>query len=164
MSEPQPSFRDLYERHSGPLFRFLIRFTENPEAAEELLHDIFVELLRGSYRPEPGSSVQSWLYTVARNRGLNYRRRPLGEPLEALPSEPEAPWKEQPETRAIDRDLGARLRALEPSLPEELRETWQLRKQGLDYAQIASRLAVPVGTVKSRFFRLVRLLQEEFVR
>ncbi len=158
-------FRRVYDRYSGPLFRFLYRFTGDSQAAEEIVHDIFVQLLSGKYSGDPDSTLKSWLFAVAKNRGLNYtkrnqpHRRGVGNGAAVL----ERVLSSQDlEAEIVNSSLLTRLSVAEKSLPFDLSETWALRKTGLDHRQIAARLSIPVGTVKSRFSRLVTLLKSEF--
>ena len=159
------AFRQVYDRHAGPLFRFVYRFTENREAAEEILHDTFIQLLSGKFKADSDSetngSLKSWLYTVARNRSLNYRKK-LSYEVKDDATIAEAASVHDQEDHTITADLMRRLAFAESGLPQDLSETWHLRKQGVDNAEISKRLSIPVGTVKSRFFRLVEHLKREF--
>lgn len=159
-SEPEKVFRVLYDRHSSILLRFIFRFTANQHIAEEILHDVFLELLNGNFAEFTSGGVKSWLFTVAKNKSLNNQRRQQREVSESNPAEL---------TDATDLEARTdvsfslkRLNDSEKSLPSDLLETWQLRRQGLDYQQIADQLSIPIGTVKSRFHRLVSYLRKEF--
>lgn len=156
IDRPEQTFRVVYERYSGMLLRFIYRFTGNREAAEEILHDIFAQLLDGKFKPQMDGTLKGWLFTVARNKSLNVLKS-QARPVHIL--EPEA--ETGPEARLIEYAQMKRLHAAEAALPEDLKQTWSLRKQGLDYREIAERLALPLGTVKSRFSRLVEFLKEE---
>ena len=57
--------------------------------------------------------------------------------------------------------FNAKFRECENNLSTDLRETWNLRKDGFDYQEIADRLSIPLGTVKSRFHRLTLILRKE---
>jgi RNA polymerase sigma factor (sigma-70 family) len=70
--------------------------------------------------------------------------------------------EENLESRSIQTELMEKLEHAEQALPTDLQQTWKLRKQGLDYQQIANKLAIPIGTVKSRFHRLTEHLKKEF--
>ena len=135
----------VYSRFGEPLYRFIFRFTGNREAAEEILHDTFIQLVDGKFSGNE-NEVKNWLYTVARNKALNHLKRqrvPVAIVFE-------------PNERLLQ------LQAAEGALPEDLKQTWELRKDGLDYQEIAETLSIPVGTVKSRFFRLVKFMKKEF--
>lgn len=156
----EQAFRQLYDRYSGPLFRFIYRFTGNQEHAEEILHDVFTQLLQQKYRTDENSNLKSWLYTLAKNKGLNHLKKSSQEMAV------EAPLKQTVDQLNIEhefsnRQISRQLALAEQRLPSELQLTWNLRKQGLDYQEIAQRLAIPVGTVKSRFHRLVEYLKKE---
>jgi RNA polymerase sigma factor (sigma-70 family) len=156
-SDPEAAFRLLYDRYSGPLLRFLYRFMASQARSEEILHDVFLEILKinaGDFQP---GSFKSWLFTVAKNKALNSQRRYAREISVLNLHEFEAPEGDSgPREAAL-----SRLAISETRLPADLRETWRLRREGLGYQQIAERLAIPLGTVKSRFHRLVLVLREE---
>lgn len=157
--QPSVYLRAAYDRYSGPLLRFIYRFTENREAAEEILQDIFEQLLSGKFHTSSGS-LKAWLFTVAKNKSLNYIGKSAYKLSERLVED--VHFNEDCiETRLIQSNLLRQLASAEASLPEDLNLTWNLRKEGLDYRQIADRLSIPVGTVKSRFFRLVEYLKKE---
>lgn len=153
--------RTLYERYAGKLYGFIYRFTANQELAEEILHDIFAELLAGKMRIEGEGALKGWLYTVAKNKSLNHLKKTSREVID-LNSIEEAGSESGLESESASENLLRVLSAAEKSLPKDLYQTWDLRKRGMDYQQIASALAIPVGTVKSRFHRIVRLLRKEF--
>jgi RNA polymerase sigma-70 factor (ECF subfamily) len=161
LKNPEQAFRAVYDRYASPLFRFIFRFTANNEQSEEILHDIFTQLLSGKFRPHADTHLKSWLYTLAKNKSLNHMKKStfeIRDPslLELAPSEVDL------ESATINDGLLQKLSRAEETLSPDLQQTWSLRKQGLDNQQIADQLSIPVGTVKSRFHRLVEYLKEEF--
>jgi len=155
------AFKLLYDRHSGPLFRFVYRFTLNNQIAEEILQDIFTQLLSGKFVVGVDANLKSWLYTLAKNKSLNHLKRSSfemsqEEVLRSVSSD------QNLETEVIEKNFISRLDMAGALLPAEIQATWNLRKEGLDYQQIADRLSIPLGTVKSRFHRLVEILKKEF--
>lgn len=155
---PEANFHAVYGRYSGPLFRYLYRFTGNNQSSEEILHDIFVELMNGKFRSSDQGSLKAWLFTVAKHRGLNLRKKSFRETKEDMSL---VSSERNLEDETIQSNLLSSLAKAESRLPADLQETWNLRKRGLDYQQIAEALAVPVGTVKSRFSRLVEFLRKD---
>src|SRR5687767_15879776 len=72
----------LFERYHLPLFDFLARVTGDRTAAEDLVQDVFVRILkyRATYRD--GGSFETWLFRIARNaRADHFRRRMVTESL-----------------------------------------------------------------------------------
>src|SRR5262245_40105256 len=86
-----PALGQLYDRHAGLLLRILTRILGNPDEAEDVLHEVFLEIWEraGDYEPTRGS-VRAWLVMRARSRGLD-RLRALGRartaPLPVLSSD-----------------------------------------------------------------------------
>ncbi len=64
----------LYEAHRGELFGFLIRMTRDREAAEELLQDAFIRLIREARAGRMPDEVRPWLYRVAANAAISRNR------------------------------------------------------------------------------------------
>jgi RNA polymerase sigma factor (sigma-70 family) len=154
----------LFERHHLVLFDFLSRMTGNSTAAEDLVQDIFVRILkyRATYRDD--GRFDTWLFKIARNARADYfrTRRPV-EPIadEAL---------ERPETAAgparqleHGRDVMRLKRAL-LMLRDDKRELIVLaRYREMTHEEIASILGVDTGAVKVRLHRAVRELREIFL-
>jgi RNA polymerase sigma factor (sigma-70 family) len=155
----------LFERHHLALYDFLTRLTGDRAAAEDLVQDIFVRVLRyrATFRDE--GRFETWLYRIARNaRADHFRNRRVSEPLDqAVLERPErAPG---PARRLeVDRDR-ARLRRALLMLREDKRELIVLaRYQDLRYEQIAEILGVEVGAVKVRVHRAIRELRDIFLQ
>lgn len=153
-------FKALYDRHSGPLFRFIYRFTLNRQITEDLLQEIFTQFFSGKYQYDEGGSLKSWLYTVAKNKSLNHLKKMSFE-VSGLKNLDSFRSDQNIEESLIEKNLISALQLAEGQLPTEMKETWKLRKAGLDYKQISNELSIPVGTVKSRFHRLVEILKKE---
>jgi DNA-directed RNA polymerase specialized sigma24 family protein len=67
----QSAFLLLYERHRTRIFRFLYRFLSSAQMAEELTHDCFIGLVRGSEDSQFGLLFRSRLYLAARTLAMN---------------------------------------------------------------------------------------------
>ena len=154
----------LFERHHKRLFEFLTRLTGDRHAAEDLVQDIFVRILkyRSTYRD--GGSFETWLYRIARNARADFFRS--RKPLAPIDDE----VLERPETSAgpirrleAERDRARLERAL-MMLREDKRELIVLaRFSGMKHEQIAELLGIDVGAVKVRIHRAVRELREIFL-
>jgi RNA polymerase sigma-70 factor (ECF subfamily) len=166
--------RELYRRHCHPILRFAAAMTDSRAAAEDIVHDTFVELLHrpGNYDPSR-ASLRAYLYGIARHR-ISRSLRPLvpsgltgddgaqpgsagGEPLE-LAAAAGTPEEQAERAQDIER-LRAAIRAL-PLLYREVIAWCDLEE--VPYAMVADILDCPIGTVRSRLHRARALLAEAF--
>jgi|GEM_PF-3197601 len=161
-TNPHGELHKVYQRYSGPLFRLVYRFTGNREGTEEILHDVFTELLAGKFQNQVHATLKDWLFTVAKNKSLNAKKKRTREILDNDQIAATVDFKDL-ESDTIQQNLQTVLVAAEKTLPNELLETWSLRKQGFDHQTIGEKLDIPIGTVKSRFHRIVELLRKEIV-
>lgn len=159
----QNAFEVIFNRHSGVLFSYVYRFTLNQQAADEIVQDVFTELLLGRFNETLEGSLKSWLFTVARNKSLNHIKKQSYE-VKSDSSIAEKKDIVDLEENLIQSQLLGRLQLSESILPPEILKTWNLRKQGFDNNEISKQLSIPIGTVKSRFFRLVEIIKEEFLK
>ena len=145
------------DRFRLPVWHIAYRFASNPDDADELTQDIFMRLVTvlPSYRPS--GALGAWIRQVATNVAIDAYRRRRRTPLllsdEEIPETP-VPAARQPDAIAERREEAARVRQLVDGLPSELAEPLILRDlMDCDYPEIAERLAIPLGTVKSRIHR-----------
>ncbi|MBU6402794.1 MAG: sigma-70 family RNA polymerase sigma factor [Verrucomicrobia bacterium] len=157
----------LYERHRGPLFNFFVRLTGSTQAGEDLVHDVFLRMLKYRHTFEARKRFTTWMYQVARNAHFDsWRKRQHEVPLEAggvdtgeaLPSQEPAPDARLAHSQEI-----ALLQEALAGLPVESREVLVLsRFQHLKYEEIATVLDCGVGAVKMRVYRALKELRERF--
>lgn len=150
----------LYDRHAAVLLALGVRIVRARREAEDLLHDVFLELWRhaGDYQPERGS-VKSWMLLRMRSRCLDRVRSHGYSRVVALDAEPVRGGVTELDERRLD---GARLKSLLERLPPGQREVLALGYfEGLSFSEIASQLDIPLGTVKSRVSAAMQTLRKE---
>ena len=157
------AFEALYDRYSRLVFSTAYRVLGDSHSAEDVVQDVFVRLWRHPerYVAERGRFL-GWMLSVTRNRAIDEvrsrRRRPLNESQVGNPEEggsitddtaSEAAAREMAGTELVDQREMVRAALLE--LPEEQRMAIELAYySGLTQAEIAEKLATPLGTVTTR--------------
>jgi RNA polymerase sigma-70 factor (ECF subfamily) len=152
------AFAELVRRHQRPLLNFF-RHCGVSRDAEDLVQLTFVRLYRYRDRYTPRAKLTTFLYLLARQVWIDelrrrHREERLRRGLEAEPA---------PDTGAADRPENGRMDVAQAlaALPEGLRLVVVMSiYQHLPYAEIATALRIPVGTVKSRMFNALRQLRQ----
>jgi len=158
LARENDAWSEIVARYRRRVFHIAYKFTSKHDQAEDLTQDIFVKLLRSLDKFHRDANFGTWLTSVARHycidhyRASKREREVLVEDLVAFDHAPAASGNPQ---RALeDRDTKTLLRRGLDQLPPKLREAVVLRDlQGLTYQEMASRLGLPEGTVKSRINR-----------
>ena len=148
MAEGDPTgLAGLYERHASLLLGLAMRIVKERREAEDLLHDVFLEAYRRAkdFDPRRGKA-RTWLAIRMRSRALDMMKsarvsRNAGDAgLEVVVDEREVVSPDHARIRAMLGDLG----------PEQRRVLELAYFEGLSCTEIADRVEIPVGTVKSR--------------
>lgn len=145
------AFARLFEHFAPRLKAYLMRAGAPPGAAEDFAQDAMLTVWRKADLFDPRrASAATWIFTIARNRRLDALRResrPLPVPEMSLaPEEPE-----QPDAQLSEAEEAARLNAAMTDLSPEQLEVLRLAFfQGDAHSEIARKLNLPLGTVKSR--------------
>lgn len=148
----QSALARLYDRNAGLLLAAALRVLRDRREAEDLLHDLFLEVWRcaGDFDPRRGNA-RSWLMLRARCRAVDRRRSPR---LSRMDSLDDGAWRPEPVAPVEVAELApdaARARDALQSLPDEQRLVVEMGVfDGLSSSEIAQALGVPIGTVKSR--------------
>ncbi len=156
----EDAVRALYARYGGLVFTVANRVLGDRERAEEVTQHTFLQAWRNADSFEPGRAFAPWLATIARRAAIDVqrreRRRPAGALDDADAGDP-ALVTLPPSAEQIEAVWDVRA-AIDDLVPEE-REVVRLQHlEGYSHAQIAERLGVAVGTVKSRSHRAHRRL------
>lgn len=145
----------LYDRHAPLLLALGVRIFSDRREAEDVLHDVFVEVWKraGDYDPGRGS-VKTWLALRMRSRCLDRVRSAAYSRARALSDSGHGDGDRASHAARADVEGApdrSRVRAALAGLSDEQREVLELGYfEGLSSAEIAARVGVPVGTVKSR--------------
>ena len=155
------AFDNLFYRYRDGIYRLGMAITKDPSAAEEIVVDTFARAHRAIERLEPDDSLRPWLYRVAVN--LSYNRRPrkgvtfssLDDGTDDLAAEGESPSDaaERTERRRVV------LECVDTLGPKHKIVVVLHYLNGLNLAEIAEIVEVPVGTVKSRLHYALRKLR-----
>ena len=148
------------------LLRFAWSLTHDGESAEDLAQETIARALASQWRFQPGTNLKAWLFRILRNIHLNVLRAAGTHPtlvsIEELVVEPAGPHEQYPnpvEARVIERAELRRIADVYRTLPPTFAVPLFLTAvEELSYAEAASILDIPVGTVMSRVYRARRLL------
>jgi len=157
----EDAFTQLYWRNQAQIYRFALRMTGRAWAAEEIVQDVFMTLVREPKKYDAARGpLGAFLYGIARNRVMKHLERQPREfsfeqknaegdakAIEAADNHTPAHWAEVRERRE-------RVRSAVLSLPPEFRETVVLCElEEMSYEEAAQVLECPIGTVRSRLHR-----------
>ncbi|SBT38837.1 RNA polymerase sigma factor [Micromonospora narathiwatensis] len=154
------AFRQLFDDHARSVYNHGFRLTGDWSVAEDVVSLTFLEAWRLRDRVDVGGeagALRPWLLGIATNVARNVRRatRRYAGALARLPPPEVVPdFAEEVAGRLRDRERLARVRTALAALRQPEREVLALCVwSGLDYAEAAAALGVPVGTVRSRLSR-----------
>ena len=178
------AFAVLVRRHQSPLYNFALRHLGSGPAAEEVVQDAFVRVVKNAGDFKHEARFSTWLYTIARNlctdeaRKRVHRKHPsLDQPRRGTEAagptlgEQTADGRANAEGAAVSAEIRARVVDALATLPEEQREVFLLREvSGLSFKDIAEVVGAPENTIKSRMRYALERLQgalsefEEYAR
>jgi len=148
---------ELYHRYGDRLYRFGFRLLGDVGLAEELVQECFVRLWRTAGRFDVSRGpVAAYLFVMARSIAADLRKRPSSRPLAAV-EETQAPAQPDDADRIVEILM---VKDALDSLSAAHREVLMLvHAEGLTQSQIAERLGLPLGTVKTRMFHGLKALR-----
>jgi RNA polymerase sigma-70 factor, ECF subfamily len=156
----ETAFARLCDVFAGPVLGEALRHLADRAAAEDVTQEVFLRIWRNARTFDPvRGSAEAWIATIARNAArdaLRRRRTTVDEAVEER-SDPAA----DPPADVANAAESLVLQAAVAELPPPQREVIELAYwRGLSQAEIAERLALPLGTVKTRTRRGLALLAE----
>ncbi len=172
----------LFQRYRRPLFTFICRMLDGDRAAaEDLLQEIFLKILKARDLYDPRQKFSTWLFAIARNHCLNVlRSRGYRDDQETVSLEAAAPADPEPAARPAEERIAAPAGGTVPTerreaahfldlalqtLPPTHREVFLLRAvEGFSHLETAQILRLSAGNVRIHYLRARQLLQKELTR
>ena len=149
------AFEAIVLRYQDRIYNLCRYMLQDPRDAQDAAQDVFLKAYRGLKDFRPDSSLYTWLYRIAVNTCLDYRRKSRREALRNEPLTEDLPSDEPfPDQLYESREIRESIQLALQKLPEKLRAAIVLREiEELSYEEIAEVLHTSVGTVKSRISR-----------
>lgn len=164
----RPALEELLKRHQGQVYRFAMKMCRGPQDAEDVLQETLLSAARSLPDFRGGSSLSTWLYTIARSYCIKKQRvgkftpeRVHGADAESLQLRDPG---QLPDEVAAGQEVEEALRQAVMELEPMYREVLVLRDmEGLTAPEVAEALGVSVDAVKSRLHRARKSVRDALV-
>ncbi|MUG65175.1 sigma-70 family RNA polymerase sigma factor [Paenibacillus campinasensis] len=159
--------RELFDAYNKDVYRTCYYMLRNAQDAEDLCHDVFVTVFRQDWRNV--GHIRAWIMRITMNHCLNLLRRNQTQrekqsQVEWLHEQTAAAVKSV-DTVVLERAAAAEWEHLLRQLPDKLMSVITLRYIGeLSISEIAETLNIPVGTVKSRIHKALKIMRKKLER
>ncbi len=158
------AFELLYNRHRGPLYRYILRQVHDDATANDLYQGSWEKIIRARASYKATAPFQAWMYRIAHNHVMDFFRR--SRPVSEMPPDEIAASNPGPEELLVDATLKTGLHAAVNGLPVEQKDVLLLKLEaGLDLQTIADVTGVNRETAKSRLryavAKLAKTLREQ---
>ncbi|MDH4155767.1 MAG: RNA polymerase sigma factor [candidate division Zixibacteria bacterium] len=159
------AFGKLVRAHQKRLFRYIYGLTGSFDSTEDIVQDAFIKAFNAIKTFRTEYAFYPWLSTIARNLAYNHiRREEKKQSLEDLQDKGFDPVAVDlgPLDALLEGENNKRFYKALMAMPVKYRSVFVLRHfEGMDYAQIASYLKIPPGTVDSRLYRARQILMKD---
>ncbi|MFT5365294.1 MAG: RNA polymerase sigma-70 factor (ECF subfamily) [Candidatus Latescibacterota bacterium] len=180
MKRDSEAFAVLFDRYIGQVTDHLTRMLRDAGAADDVAQEVFLRVWNRADQWSGAGAFQGWLFRIATNLALNHlrgKKRRREQPLE-MPSMYDEDEDENlvpgwmidhvslgPDAHVEQSEQRQMLGRMIADLPEEKREVFEMvHDEELGLGEVAKRLGIPEGTVKSRLFHARKKLADEWKR
>lgn len=157
----QEAFDELYARYAKPIYNFLRRTAQRPDAVDDLFQKTFLKLHTGRHQYRPQAPFRHWIFTIARNVLRDDARHQRRQPMATTDAFDERTGSGQAQTsRNRSPEIGLIVSEAIGALPLTQREVIVLnRYRGMSYAEIGEMLGISENAVKQRAFQAMQKLR-----
>src|SRR5262245_44328999 len=157
------AFHELYQSYGPKVKAYLVRRGADAATAEDLAQETLLAVWRrAALFSSAKGTASTWIFTIARNLWIDRLRKEVAwQELPPAHAEVRSP-EPSPDAVLSENEVKVRIRAALTQLPTEQQRVLELAYlQGLSHGEIAARLGVPLGTVKSRVRMAYQRLRAE---
>lgn len=157
------SFKSMVFAMQSNLMAFAMKLTLNKEEAQDLVQDTNLKALKNEAKFVDASNPRGWMLTIMRNIFINNYRRSTRENI-VFDTSDDGYLLNLPQESGMSNPEGAfalgEITSIIEKFPEDYRQPFNLHVAGYKYEEIADKLRMPLGTVKSRIFTIRKQLRE----
>ncbi len=153
----QRAFEILYQRHKGPLYRFIKKSINHEQDANEVFQELWFKIIHNKQQYDSQQKFTTWAYTIARRLMIDqFRKTGRMAELTRLDTSPETqvqtPELKQPENEFEARQMSKELNHAITALPLNQRTAFLMKHEsGLSIKEIAQITAQPHEQIKSQY-------------
>lgn len=157
------SFKSMVFAMQSNLMAFAMKLTLNKDEAQDLVQDTNLKALKNEAKFVDASNPRGWMLTIMRNNFINNYRRSTRENI-VLDTSDDGYLLNLPQESGMSNPEGAfalgEITSIIEKFPEDYCQPFNLHVAGYKYEEIADKLRMPLGTVKSRIFTIRKQLRE----
>lgn len=167
------SFEEVQQKHQARIYNLILRLVNDPEDAEDLTLETFLNAWRARERFRGEAKISTWLYQIAVNNCKNHFKKrdrqrehepvSLDETIETDGGEvgrEVADWREAPEKILMEGELRAQIQRAVEALPYAYREVLVLcEMEDRSYEEIARLTGLTIPAVKTRLHRARQMMR-----
>ncbi|MCB9283911.1 MAG: RNA polymerase sigma factor [Lewinellaceae bacterium] len=152
-----------------PLFAFAMKLTQDRENAKDLYQETLTRAYANKDRFSMGTNFKAWITTIMRNNFINeYRKRRTRNKVEKpLENNMEFAAKKAVQNNGQSLIFRKELHHILHELKDSQRIPFEMHFKGYEYQEIADKMNLPIGTVKSRIYfarkKLRRMIRERYM-
>ena len=155
----------LISKYYDEIYVYAYRQTQDKDLAMDLTQEIFISMLRSiTLYDEKKASFRTWLYRIASNKIIDYRRSRQSRELLSIDTESFEVAVEPDFEQAMENsELISKIEEYVSSFDAGCQEIFRLRVFGeYGFAEIASAVSMPESTVKTNYYRMIKKIRKEF--
>lgn len=152
---------ELYERYHRNIYRYLFHLCHDASLAEDLASDTWLEVVRSIHNYHGNSSLQTWLFSIARHCWLRNIEKNHTKPEFVILSELEPDMKQDVEKEFQMRELLSQISGLLCEEPQRNQTVFKLRMDGYSFYEIGEQLSISESSARVIFFRTKERIRKQ---
>ena len=160
----EAAFSELYVRYKDKLYYFCLHLLKSKEEANDIVQEIFIRIWESRNFINPDLSFSSFLYTMARNRILNYFRDiDIDEKVKEILATQKVTEEEAIDSKIIYTEYQVILQNAISQLPPQRRKIFNMsRIESMSHKEIAAELGISVNTVQEHISEALKFIKAYF--
>lgn len=160
----EAAFSELYVRYKDKLYYFCLQILKSKEETNDIVQEIFIRIWESRSFINPNLSFSSFLYTMVRNRILNYFRDiDIDEKAKQILSKQKVTEEEAIDSNIIYSEYQAILQNAINCLPPQRQKIFNMsRIKNMSHKEIASELGISVNTVQEHISEALKFIKAYF--